>query len=112
MVDIEKIIAFYSKQKLSLLGKITVIKSLAIPKLVYLFTVLPHPGKDFMATLKKGCLTNSYGGNKVRIAPEQFELDIHEEGLKLTDIDLFLKCLKISWLQITLVIGICCLKKL
>ena len=38
-------------------------------------------------------------GNKVRIALEQLGLDIHEGGLKLTDIDLFLKCLKLSWIK-------------
>ena len=71
---------------------------MAIPKLVYLFTVLPHPCKDFIATLKR--MFNQFlWENKERIASEQLELYIHEGGLKLTDIDLFIKCLKLSWIK-------------
>ena len=38
---IEKILQSYGKRRLSLIGKITVIKTLAVPKLVYAMKVLP-----------------------------------------------------------------------
>ena len=41
ILEIEKIFNLYEKHKLSLIGKITVIKTLAIPKIVYLLTTLP-----------------------------------------------------------------------
>ena len=34
----------YSKRRLSLIGKVTVVKSLAIRKFVHLITALPNPG--------------------------------------------------------------------
>ena len=40
ITDIEKMLNVYRKFKLSLLGKVNVIKTMAIPKLVYLFSVL------------------------------------------------------------------------
>ena len=38
----------YQKRYLLLLGKITVIKTLAIPKLIHILSVLPSPGKRYI----------------------------------------------------------------
>ena len=43
IIEIEKVLNLYKKFKLSLIGKVNVIKTLALPKLVYLFAVLPNP---------------------------------------------------------------------
>ena len=44
----EKLIHFYKKQKLSLIGKATVLKTLIVPKLVYVMQVLPSPTQEFL----------------------------------------------------------------
>ena len=49
---IEKLLRSYEKRKLSLIGKITVIKSMAIPKLVYAMSVLPKPKTDMVEQLE------------------------------------------------------------
>ena len=48
--EIEKIFVQYKKYNLTLIGKVTVIRTLAIPKMVYLLTCLPSPDKN---TLKR-----------------------------------------------------------
>ena len=43
----------YCKFKLSLIGKINIFKILVLPKLVYLFTVLPTPPKFLFDVIEK-----------------------------------------------------------
>ena len=43
----------WQHRKLSLIGKITVIKSFAFPKLIYLLTVLPTPPENYIKQIKK-----------------------------------------------------------
>ena len=52
--EINKILNMYSKFNLSSIGRINALKTLALPKLVYLFTVLPtHPKFLFDVIEKK-----------------------------------------------------------
>ena len=50
---VENIIKTWSKRKLTLLGKITIIKSLALSKFVHLFMGLPNPPGILMKRLNK-----------------------------------------------------------
>ena len=50
---VEKPIKSWSKRRLSLQGKITIIKSLAIAKFVHLFLALPNPPGNLVKTLNK-----------------------------------------------------------
>ena len=45
--EIERIISMYNKLSLSLTGRVTVIKTLILPKLVYVLTVLPTPPQQY-----------------------------------------------------------------
>ena len=49
--DIKKQIHLWSWRGLSLLGKVSVIKSLLLPKLIYIFSVLPTPS-EFIALIQ------------------------------------------------------------
>ena len=53
IVNIECLLKAYKQIKLSLIGKITVLKTLAVAKLVYLLKVLPSPSQDLVKKLKK-----------------------------------------------------------
>jgi hypothetical protein len=44
-VKIKNIIQSWSKRSLTLFGKVTIIKSLIVPQLTYLLSVLPNPGQ-------------------------------------------------------------------
>ncbi len=45
LAEIENLLNMYQRRKISIIGKVAIIKSLAIPKLIHLFTVLPTPSK-------------------------------------------------------------------
>jgi hypothetical protein len=42
IIDVSKILKSWQHRKLTLLGKVTVIKTLALPKLIHLLTSLPN----------------------------------------------------------------------
>ena len=47
-VKIKNIIQSWSKRSLTLFGKATIIKSLIVPHLTYLLSVLPNPGQNYL----------------------------------------------------------------
>ena len=81
----------YKKFNLSLIGKVNVIKTLALPKLVYLFAVLPNPDNSTWVKTKKIFKDFLWGEGQVKIVSKQLEKTIEEGRLKLINIDLFTK---------------------
>ena len=97
--QIDKILNMYSKFKLSLIGRVNVLKTLALPKLVYLFTVLPTPPKFVFDVIEKKFKDFLWNKSTVKINKKQLEKDISEGGLKLINIQDFNNSLKLSWLK-------------
>ena len=95
---IEKILQSCRKRRLSLIGKITVIKTLAVPKLVYAMKVLPSPNKGIIDRLNKLFKSFIWKEDKPRIILSQLEQDISNGGLRLTNISFLNNALKISWI--------------
>ena len=94
----EKILQSYGKRRLSLIGKITVIKTLTVPKLVYAMKVLPSPSKGIIDRLNKLVKSFIWKDGKPRIILSQLEQDISNGGLRLTNISFLNNALKISWI--------------
>ena len=51
--EIEKLLANWKKRNLTLLGRVTVVKSLALSKIVYFLISLPSPPKNFLREVSK-----------------------------------------------------------
>lgn len=51
--EITKLLNLYKWRNLSILGKVTVIKTMAIPKLIHILTVLPSPDSAFLKELNE-----------------------------------------------------------
>ena len=76
-LEIEKISNLYEKHKLSLISKITVIKTLALAKIVYLLTTHPFPGGEIVGRLERMFKHFIWKGN-VKISLRQLEKTIDE----------------------------------
>lgn len=96
---ITDLLTSWKKRSLTLLGKICVIKMLAIPKLVYLFTVLPNPPESFISTIEKLFKDFIWDGKRNKIKLHQLYQDYRKGGLKLTSVRNFCESLKISWVK-------------
>jgi len=72
---------------------------LSIPKIVYAFTVLPNPSQDIISNIKSLCYKFLWDEKPDKIATKRITQDYVEGGLKMLDIDIFLKSLKASWIK-------------
>ena len=84
---------------MSIIGKIQVIKSLAVSKFVHLLTTLPSPNDLFLKELETLFFSFIWGEKGDKIARKTIIKDIEDGGLKMTNIGSFTKALKISWIK-------------
>ena len=97
--EIEKLLKSWSFRNLTLLGKIAVIKSLAIPKLVHLFQTLPNPTNAQLIKLNTQLYKFIWNNKPDKISRKIIVRDIPEGGLRMCHIPSFVKSLKIMWLR-------------
>ena len=96
---IENVFRMYKNRYLSLLGRITVIKSLAQPILTHFLQVLPSPSSKVVDELRHIMRVFLWKGGKPRLASKNLANTYEEGGLKLTDIQTFDDAIKISWIK-------------
>ena len=81
------------------IGKITVLKTQVIPKLNHFFISLPSPSPSFTSALNDICYKFIWDQKPDKISRKQLCTGILEGGLKMIDIDSFIKGLKASWIR-------------
>ena len=99
MAQIEKEIGQWRRRFLTPIGKITVIKSLLISKLVHLFTALPNPSKEEITTLERVLFSFLWAGKRDPIKRAKICLEYAQGGLSMIDIKSFANSMKLTWLK-------------
>ena len=108
MVDLNYSIAFdkikgilnsWSYRFLTILGKITVIKSLAIPKINYYCLTLPNPPTEFIKNLNSMFFDFIWSKKPDKVKRFQLCNDYEHGGVKMVDIGSFMKALKLTWVR-------------
>jgi hypothetical protein len=99
ITDITKLLNLYKHRNLSLMGKVTVIKTLAIPKLIHILTVLPNPTSQFISKLNEVFSIFLWKNKKGKINRNLLAQTLEEGGLKLTHIQSQIDALKIRWIR-------------
>ena len=96
---VENTLKNWAKRKITLLGKITVIKSIAISKFVHLFLALPNPPDNLVKSLNKLFFNFIWNWGPDRIKRKFIVKDISKGGLRMIQIENFIAALKITWLR-------------
>ena len=99
IIEFEKCLMQWRHRKLSLMGKIVVIKSYALPKLIYPLTSLPNPPKETIKRIEKMMYNFIWDGKPDKIKREILTSDYDKGGLRMIDIEKFIWSLKISWVK-------------
>ena len=98
---IEKIknsIQCWKRRKLTILGRITVVKSLLLPMLTHLFVSLPNPTIYVLNQIQS--MFNEYVWQGTpKIKSSIFVKSYAEGGLKMVDISCYMKSLKVTWFR-------------
>ena len=84
---------------LSPMGKVTIIKSLALSKLSYVVQVTPHLEDGTLKALIDTSFKFLWSGKPDRIKRKIAQLPVSEGGLNVPDIPAFWNSLKCSWIR-------------
>ena len=97
--EFENCLQQWQHRKLTLMGKIVVIKNYALPKLICPLTSLPNPQKDTINRLEKSMYNFLWDGKPDKIKRETITQDYEHGGLKMIDIETFIWSLLAGWVK-------------
>ncbi|MCU7800901.1 MAG: hypothetical protein KZQ70_12335, partial [gamma proteobacterium symbiont of Lucinoma myriamae] len=97
--DIKKLLSIWSRRLLTPIGYITVIKSLAISKIVNLISSLPNPGSEIISELNKIFFKFIWKEKPDKIKRKILIQDYKDGGLRMVDVENFVNALKVSWIR-------------
>ena len=89
----------WNHRKLSLMGKITVVKTFALPKLIYPLTVLNNPPLNILKKIKFEIFNFIWDSKPDKIKRSVIMQDYKNGGLRLINIDYFIEALKAGWVR-------------
>ena len=93
---VKNLLNTWSWRNLTICGKVTVIKSLAIPKIVHLFRSLPCPGEEYFKKLDSIMFSFIWNDKPDKIKRSVLINNIESGGVKQTH---FSKSLKVFWIK-------------
>ncbi|RUA04563.1 MAG: hypothetical protein DSY43_06055, partial [Gammaproteobacteria bacterium] len=89
----------WKRRKLSLLGKITVIKTLAVSQITHILTALPNPTEYTMKEIQKLFYKFLWNNGPDKIKRNIIIQNYDKGGLKMIDIQSFVQHLKLTWIK-------------
>ena len=96
---IDKLLNCWIYRTLTVYGKITIIKTLALPKLSHLALVLPNLNKTQIKIIENMFFKFLWGNKPDKVSRDHCKLPEKAGGLGFTDINQFWQSLKFSWLR-------------
>ena len=97
--EFREVLKRWQHRKLTLMGKVTVVKTFALPKLIYPLSVLKTPSQEAFNSINKMIFEFVWDGKPEKIKRNRLFSMYENGGLKLTDVSLFEKALKMSWIK-------------
>lgn len=99
LVKITRLLNSYKKRNLTLVGKVTVIKTLAVSKLIHVFSVLPSPNNSVVKKMNEMFTEFIWNSKTGKVNRNLLAQDKLTGGLKLTHIATLIEALKIKWVK-------------
>lgn len=93
----EKLISDWNKRHITMIGKIVIIKSLLLPNIIYIASCSIIP-QEKLQLFKNMIYEFIWKGKTDRIKRTTLSKDYNEGGLRMIDIDLFIKSIHIRWI--------------
>ena len=97
--QIEKLFYRWNQRYLTPVGKIAVIKTLALSKLNHLFMALPNPSQDILRKIDNMFFKFIWNGKPDKIKRKTLTKSYMQGGLSMIDTSHFLSALKITWVR-------------
>ena len=89
----------WSKRFITPLGRVAILKSLILSKLVHLWILLRDPPDDFVNNLQKMCFKFIWNNKQDKISRRTAIKSVKSGGLGVADIRKYISALKIMWIR-------------
>ena len=97
--DFEKTFKDWNTRGLTIYGKVCIVKSLALPKLVHLFSSLPNPPEDILKRIESACFKFIWDGKPEKVKRSTMYNTHEKGGFKLPNIKTFCMAQKLTWIK-------------
>lgn len=97
--EIKRLLSNWSKRILTPIGRITVIKSLAMSKINHLVLALPSPSDNIMKELQNMFYKYLWSNGPDRIKRKVITQSVDNGGLRMIDVEKFICALKVTWIR-------------
>ena len=98
-LETKKIFFAWTKRCITTLGRVAILKSLILSKLIHLWLLLPKPPEDFMITLQKMCYVFVWNEKPDKISRKISNKSIKEGGIGIPNLKSLVLALKVTWLR-------------
>ena len=99
LAEIEKEMKQWSKRILTPIGRLTVLKTLLISKLIHLIISLPNPSGDQILKLNKMLFEFIWKSSTDKIKREVIIQDFDQGGLRMIHLEKYIYALKLGWIR-------------
>jgi hypothetical protein len=99
IIEIQKLMKVWSIRILTVLGRITVLKSLILPKLVHLLTALPNPSEKLLKHINTLFFKFIWHNNHEKLKRTLITQDHKDGGIKMININNFMTAIKCTWIR-------------
>ena len=99
LTKVKCVLKQWTKREITLIGKIAIIKSLALSKFVHLFISLPDPPKEVFKQLERMFYNFIWNNGPDRLKRKILTKNLAAGGLRMVHLYSFTKALKITWLR-------------
>ena len=96
--QLQQTLVAWSKRFLTPIGKITVIKTFAISKLIHLYLTLPLP-KDHVTNINKILFSFVWSKKPDKLKRVLIKKSYNNGGLNMLELEKFIQALKLSWIK-------------
>ena len=97
--EVKALFLVWLKRLITPLGRIAVLKSLVLSKLVHLWLLLPDPPDNFVKNLQKMIFQFIWNRKRDRISRISAVKAIRDGGLGVTDVKCYIESLKLTWIN-------------
>jgi len=88
----------WSRRNLTVLGRVTVVKSLLLSKLTHLILTLPDPPQEFIKDLNQIIYKFIWKGID-KVSRNQMIQDYDQGGVRMVDVESYIQALKSTWIR-------------
>ena len=97
--EARRLMQIWLKRNITPLGRVAVLKSLILSKLIHLWILLPKPPDALVVDIQKLCYSFVWGNKPDKISRKTAVKSVQDGGMGIPDIKKFIMALKLTWIR-------------